>query len=93
MRDHRQREDNGGEYCNRLDVRDISVHGDGAAERDTFAHCVIVHRGCVPARGKSCIYTLRACLLAGCASAGAPAVGLAVRYLFAYSIFVNFLNL
>ena len=36
MRDHRQREDNGGEYCNRLDVRDFSVHGDGAAERDTF---------------------------------------------------------
>ena len=92
MRDHRQREDNGGEYCNRLDVRDISVHGDGAAERDTF-DVVLSCTGCVPARGKSCIYTLRACLLAGCASAGAPAVGLAVRYLFAYSIFVNFLNL
>ena len=92
MRDHRQREDNGGEYCNRLDVRDFSVHGDGAAERDTF-DIVLSCTGCVPARGKSCIYTLRACLLAGCASAGAPAVGLAVRYLFAYSIFVNFLNL
>ena len=49
MRDHRQREDNGGEYCNRLDVRDFSVHGDGAAERDTF-DVVLSCTGCVPAR-------------------------------------------
>ena len=59
MRDHRQREDNGGEYCNRLDVRDFSVHGDGAAERDTF-DVVLSCTGCVPARAA---YTLceRAC--------------------------------
>ena len=34
MRDHSKRVDNGGEYINRLDVRDFSSHGrvvDGAA--------------------------------------------------------------